>query len=341
MPTIRKIFHQTASPTRLPPGRLLAEMATETYARLAATDTVANLREQIFIIQQDGSSATLLHPDPAQNLLSLVAGTRNLHNELDESAKSGRTFCYFDEMKTEKRFLVINTSGKSELIHPDRDLMHAFDHELAHATIRDGLYVSKATAADANLGECIADAYAALRLYQRCGNAAADIRDLIEARTLHLVFDDAQTHFTAPVLERIIEQSEIIDYAALLPRETMDLARRLALLHAPNPGVTERLANSFAGFLKGAAPERSDSLLPFAEAVLKTPFPPVFLYGSTALSALLSGQIEWNKRPVRLEGPAWDAVREKLATRMAAYQTEGDLFGLRLPKRPAPMRRGP
>ncbi len=336
---LRKTFGAAVHDPRKSQKDTLTAMVLETYAQIPATAAVANLPEQVFVIHVDNHGATLLHPDKTKNLSDLITAARDLQSDLADSEMTGRTLCNFDEMNPEKRFLVINTAGKFHLLSPEHDLAHSYDHELAHAIIRDGLYGGKSAPAIMNTAECVADAYAALRLYQRFGKAVEkDIHDLIEARTLHLVFEGAQTHFTAPVLEKIIEHNETIDYAALSPQETLDLARRFALLYAPNPGLADRLENTFASFLKGATPDQTEKLFPFATAILETPFPPVFKYGSTAISALLSGKFRWGEETVRLEGAAWDNVRKKLATRLEKFEAEGEMFGLNLPKqkRPAP-----
>lgn len=160
------------------------------------------------------------------------------------------------------------------------------DHEVAHAAIRDAT-----SNVDPNLAECIADAYATMRHFQRYGAHSTTIDGLADWRAARFVFapsgnETGRRHFTSPVVEQVIARRHDIDWTKLDPQETADLARRLALMYAPHRVLLERMD----GYFQMCKPDRGIRVDPkaadftrLAHALESEDFPPFLKYGAKAL----------------------------------------------------------
>lgn len=98
----------------------------------------------------------------------------------------------------------------------------AFDHECAHA-------LANHVAPDENLSvagfkECVADAYAMIRHYQRFGEDDARFADCLAGlRTIAALHGD-DTHYTAPAIRAITALAEKGALSKLTPRQSIELA---------------------------------------------------------------------------------------------------------------------
>ncbi len=327
-----KKFNPAESSVRQLPTQILTTLINETYARIPSTGTITNTRQELFLVLVEKDKATLLHPDKPEHILKCLNSTAHGFNHaIALSQKTGDSYCYVSPQQPQLKLLIINSASRLGLTNLEREHVFFYNHEFAHAAIENAHPTTSKLSI--NTMECIADAYAALRMYQRFGRNTCDVQAASAARAFNFAFKGVKAHFTSPVLEEIIAQNRTIDYATLTPQETMTLAYESAVRHAPKPEQMERLGNNFKGLLKNANKSNPDTLIKFAQGLLKTSSPQVFLYGSTALSAILSGQIKRHGEPVCLESPQWDDVREKLFTRMEKFKAQGALSGLnRLPK---------
>jgi hypothetical protein len=112
----------------------------------------------------------------------------------------------------------------------------AFDHEVGHLVTPDGR--------DDRLNEASADAYMALRLFQRQGEGAVEPLSRISAKRAFdfFVTDQAEAYLTTPVIDRIIQDSKTIDFKALSPEETAALASQYARNYFPSEDDLEVVA---------------------------------------------------------------------------------------------------
>jgi hypothetical protein len=104
----------------------------------------------------------------------------------------------------------------------------AFDHEAGHLVTPNGR--------DDRLNEASADAYMALRLFQRQGEGAVEPLSRISAKRAFdfFVTDQDEAYLTTPVIDRIIQDSKSIDFKALSPEETAGLASQYARNYFPS-----------------------------------------------------------------------------------------------------------
>jgi hypothetical protein len=110
----------------------------------------------------------------------------------------------------------------------------SFDHEMGHLVTPTGH--------DIRLNESSADAYMALRLFQRQGEAAADILSRFSDKRARDIFTDStyDSYLTGPVIDKIIKDSKAIDFKLLSPEETAKLASRYARENHPEYDAIRR-----------------------------------------------------------------------------------------------------
>lgn len=140
---------------------------------------------------------------------------------------SGESLPYISLRKDEPFTDAFDESNKS--------LMRLFGlyHETAHIFI-SGPIADK----DHSFCECAADAYAALRFFQRFGQEAESTLSMISwLRSFKALHKSDTAHLTTTVLDKIIDDSASMDFSALKPDETVILAAKYALEWTPPPDV--------------------------------------------------------------------------------------------------------
>jgi hypothetical protein len=206
-----------------------------------------------------------------------------------------------------------------------------FDHEIGHSICPDAYKGNRD-----NLKECIADAYAAIRHYQRFGVGSTALDSFAAMHAVGLVFrPDDGIHFTSPVVQHIIEDRKNIDFTSLTLEETAQIARRYAALYAPHSSSVERLANKFQSFNE-KLPDISNgdfsALRQLAKTIISNENPEEFKWGSLALRAILDGKVGFNQKRISPVGQEWMDVRKALDERDAELKETGILFGIQKPK---------
>lgn len=219
-----------------------------------------------------------------------------------------------------------------------RQKMHilaVLDHELGHLALRDGLPspqeerdpYSKIAA------ECIADAYALIRHYQRFG-ANSTYTDKIEGGDNRLIrlTSGHPDHFTTFVTDEIRRRRHEIDFKALTPADTANLARRFALEFMPPAPVIKTLADTFAKIRKDH-PEPEERFKATVDLALdpKTGYH-AFIIAHRLLAGFLDGRIFF-KKPLTLSQEYKDDLRRKLALREIQLEKQDILFNM--PTKPA------
>lgn len=214
-----------------------------------------------------------------------------------------------------------------------QETVFAFDHELGHVIIPNAAYAD----GDENLAECIADAYAVIRHFQRYGADSGAVDELVRNRSFGLIFGSAgpgRSHFTSPVVEQILAKRYDIDWDSLTPYQTTQLARRFAMEHAMHSIPLRDIDRGFSPLHDGwyEIEHGEDSpLRALAKKVLTTDSSNIFKYGSSALQLCLDKGIA----NIILTGKYWDNVRQKLAEKQKCFKGRDKfLFGLgvRLPQ---------
>lgn len=199
-----------------------------------------------------------------------------------------------------------------------QELALVFDHELGHALIPDGIGL----AAGRNRHECIADAYAVIRHFQRYGADSPVIDAIVANRSFDLVFRGwayGRDHFTSPVTEKILAQRHEIPWDNLTPQETADMTRKFVLENEMDSEALRILDKDFGPLHYKAKDIENGDVTPIqalAEKVLTTDSSDVFKYGAKALQLCIDQQAAQGI----LQGEYWDKVHRKLAERQKTFE---------------------
>ena len=256
------------------------------------------------------------------NKLAYDSGSRS-----DFYTKQGYgTICLNLSRKSQQNFLGYDApASQSEVF--------IFDHETAHLLCENGL-------GEINQSERTADAYAVMRHIQRFGKDSPAIRRLIDKRAVELVFGDGIGHFTAPLVEKIIADSQTTDFSALAPAETAALATRYAAENPADAAMIRRMAQEFRvlqpgleRFIKGDL----STIRLLSEMVMATTDRNLFKWGAVAVRALLDGDVNiCGERPPKPEGPEWTRRRDDIDARTVKFDLPqklivvSDLGGIKL-----------
>jgi hypothetical protein len=199
---------------------------------------------------------------------------------------------------------------------------YIFDHETDHLNGEDGLSKRE------NRNECEADAYAMLRHIQRFGRDSPALEKLMQRRALEMIAALDGSHFTAPVLEKIIADNKTTDFTRLTPEETVALAGRYARENAENPLFVSYMLDSFRALrldMSRVLDGDTQPLRELASFAMRTTVPEELKWSTAAVHALLDGDLAFDGR--RLPAPAgnWQGLRRDLDGRAAR-------LGLNVPK---------
>ena len=171
--------------------------------------------------------------------------------------------------------------------------------------------------------EYIADAYAAIRLIQRFG-ADSEIKNLPAMRAVEMLFCENASHFTLPVVERIIADAKTVDFSALSPQQTVARAVEYAEKYGEKPQMVGFMADAFYAlglnarslWIRDFAPVRA-----LGDVLLETKIPEQYKWGKTILNAVLEGDIgQDGERMPKPEGAEWAALRQAVEARAAEFK---------------------
>lgn len=213
----------------------------------------------------------------------------------------------------------------------DQLLTFTFDHELAHAVIPFGTGAL-------DVSESVADAFATIRHFQRYGTDTGAIEKVRDLRARIFVLGDAgekdnyrRSHFTAPVVDAILQRKDEIDWNALDMKQTADLARRFALEYAPNAVMWEALNHTFAdarAYMRGGREDQPRGMRELAKVLLETGAGAVLKWGTAAYRSYMADHGD-------------DAVLKKdwakIEKRLDLLDAKNDvLFGIKTKSAPKP-----
>lgn len=137
-----------------------------------------------------------------------------------------------------------NHFSMGELGEKNKDALKLFTlyHEACHALLPDGPEVDE----DHPLRESTADAYAALRFFQRFGQDAEAMVSMISwRRSLGAVMNGDTGHLSTTVLDKIIADSAHRDFSKLTTAQTIKLAAKYAGRWTPDASLLSTMREDF------------------------------------------------------------------------------------------------
>jgi hypothetical protein len=164
----------------------------------------------------------------------------------------------------------------------------ALEHEVGHLVTSTGW--------DARLNEASADAYMALRMFQRQGEEAVEILSRISAKRAYdfLIRHVNKSYLTVPVIDKIIQDSKIVDFKTLSPEATAALAARYAQEIFPADDAIVCLSAEGENFSKkmkdvlGNPKKHQDIPELLASTILSSPHPLSFHVGAKFFQPFLA-----------------------------------------------------
>lgn len=128
------------------------------------------------------------------------------------------------------------------------DLSYTFfvlQHELGHLVVPAAARTTGNH--ESNFRECAADIFSLTRIEQLYHGINADTKrqDKIKTRSSNFIFKKLSTHFTAPVIERLIDFAKDHDLTTLTPVQTANFAYRMALRYALPEQTLNKLVEIF------------------------------------------------------------------------------------------------
>lgn len=204
-----------------------------------------------------------------------------------------------------------------------REILATLEHELGHLVAPAGIYSKYGD----NFSECVADAFAFIRQQQKYRDVQRPLKATAWIRTHEFVLDRESLHFTLPVLTELQAMLQEYDLSRLTPSQSANLAYRLARQYACTRRQLRRLMRVFAPArrickrrgLKAALKKCAQVML----ARRRKDAALIYAVGSALLRPYLDREIELlatlvrkqDAQRLRLTGPFWDDVREKMAWR--------------------------
>lgn len=213
-----------------------------------------------------------------------------------------------------------------------------FDHELGHLLVTDAM--KYATLSEQLYAEAAADTYAVIRNIQRYGSKAIGTDVLSWQRAVAFIETGSQSHFTSFTLDEFAKVQDSIDFAALTPQQSLQLARRFALEHTPHESTMRGLAEAFAPFrdaLKQNPEDREAALKVLADITLGDEVKGYYTFrlGARMLSRYLNDGVSVKGQRILLRGAEWDRIRADMRAREMKLAKQDILTGFPLKKTPA------
>lgn len=282
------------------------------------------MKKKIFFIDASTLPANLLRgaETDEDEVAALLVCNEDLFLRIENVHKEGLgvSLKYDDNGGYDCAILKMPRSGVS-LLGPDAApavmAVFSFDHEVGHLLCEGGQDVF-------NQMECIADAYAVIRHFQ-CfeKKEAASIGKLAEMRAVEMFLSRDPSHFSSPVIEKILADSAKMDFSALTPAETAEAARQYAVDHAFQPQFVKLMARNIGAFdckTETVKYEYADMLKKLYDFVMSTCVPEEFRWGAAALRAFLNGEVTiGGTRLPPPSGEQWETVRPHLDAREAEW----------------------
>lgn len=201
---------------------------------------------------------------------------------------------------------VVFHSDRHTLYDPDNkhiDDIGTFDHETGHV-------LSPET--EGTLAENTADAYAAVRHFQRFCKQETDLDYAAWKRSVIFMTSGQTSHLTTFTLDKIIIDRASANFVSLTPAETAAIAKDYARKHTPDEERLRSLSRAFRAVRTKKVDEatfrRIAGITLQADAQSD-----VFYMGARALLTPLSrAKVKLDGKTIALKGSEWDNLRERL-----------------------------
>lgn len=276
-------------------------------------------------ISSKGMVSDLVYPRYPERKKVILQWVNNQDDILSTIAKyqtKVKNSCYIPRENNKRGFVLLYTQKLSssfleETSQLGQETAFVFDHELGHAIIPGG------AGRDRLLRECIADAYAMIRHFQRYGADSPVIERIVESRALPYIFEKSGWgNFTSPVTAQILARRYDIQWDSLTPEETKQLAQRFAHEYVMPAERLKALDLAFKKVRKAFKGGFSAQFQELAEEVLSTGSPDVFKWGVMVLKIALDSRLEG----IVLTGDYWDNVRRNLAEKQKIFEARDELL---------------
>lgn len=243
----------------------------------------------------------------------------------NKNNKPGLRYIHFD-------FAIKKADRRALPAEKEMEIFFTLDHELAHLAVRDPALAGESPQYRSMLRESIADAYALIRHYQRYGKDSTYQHPIVNvwSRSSTMVVTGETVHYTAPVLRALLAKKDEIDFAALTPAQTSEMARSFAVAHTP----TAAQVRAFCRKLKPVRElyeedNKSDDWLELLAhvAVNKKNTPFAFGIMKETILGYLDGRKDINGG--RLHAPSgayWENIRARLEEGGRQLERNGLLF---------------
>ncbi|TAL27574.1 MAG: hypothetical protein EPN97_17055 [Alphaproteobacteria bacterium] len=287
----------------------------------------------------DGCFAVINLPDNRRHG-SLDPGKTELNSE---SALQKALQKAVETSKKQKSSIATRTEGLSVIVYnptassdalfttanmpKPMNVLAIFDHELGHLLIPDAM--KNSTLSETLFSEAAADVYAVIRNIQRFGQHAQGASVISWKRAIGFVEHGVQSHFTFFALDELEQLQDRIDFKALTPQQSLQLARRVALQHAPHENLVRNLSEAFQPYrdvLKSHGRETALKVLMQITLAEESGYY-AFRLGAQMLEKYLQGSVSVGGKKVLLEGLWWDEKRKELEQRLSRLDQEGILYG--------------
>lgn len=204
-------------------------------------------------------------------------------------------------------------------VNKDIDDITTFDHETGHVLSPE---------AQGTAGENTADAYAALRHFQRFDGQKTDLTYAAWKRSVIFITSGQTSHLTTFTLDKIIIDRETANFVSLSPAETAALAKAYAKAHTRDEEKLQSLARRFRGARDKTTTE--DTFRRIAGITLRAdPASDEFYIGARALlTPLHREKIKLDGKTLSFKGPEWDAIRQKLDKKTATLPPAHPLLNM-------------
>lgn len=215
----------------------------------------------------------------------------------------------------------------------EKEILFTLDHELGHIVIKYPAVAGENEQYKVALGESIADAFAAIRHYQRYGMDSDYQASIMDpwARAAALALQEDAVHFTTVMHQEIIRLKGQIDYAALTPQQTIELARRFATEYTPPSSVVNRLMTKLKPVRQAYNEDPdSDKWLRILASITLSPKTDSYTFRicKLVLEGYLDGRTDAYGVSAPVRGNDWDDVRKKLKEAEIKHAKDGILFNL-------------
>lgn len=123
---------------------------------------------------------------------------------------------------------------------------HTLDHEVGHVLVPGGYETAYE---DNPFSECAAEAFAAIRCFQRFGDDANEFLSRASwVYAYNFLHKNSSDHMVVTVIDKIIEDSRLEDFSKLTPMQTIERAERYAKMLTPSQENLVALRETYASF---------------------------------------------------------------------------------------------